>query len=146
MSWADYTRETMCAATLALYRELLGLRFRLSRKSLLGSAPIGSGRDDMRLGQWAIIAIICLFASAAAPAMAQHMPPHAAPTTTISVGKLPPAVTKANFERDKATDAYLNEVSGKARARSDAYFEGSYWLILWDTLYTLRGGRASAVV
>ncbi len=91
----------------------------------------------MRLGQWAIIAIICLFASAAAPAMAQQLPPHAAPTTTISVGKLAPAVTKANFSVEKATDAYLNEVSGKARARSDAYFEGKYWLILWDTLYTL---------
>lgn len=92
----------------------------------------------MRLGQWAIIAaIICLFASAGGPASAQQLPPHAAPTTTVSVDRLPPAVTKANFSVEKATNAYLHEVSGKARARSDAYFEGKYWLILWDMLYTL---------
>ena len=51
--------------------------------------------------------------------------------------KLPPAVTKANFDPGKATQAYLDTVSGKARERSDAYFEGGYWLILWDALYTL---------
>src|SRR5205807_1685390 len=34
-----------------------------------------------------------------------------------------------------ATDAYLAEIPPSARARSDAYFEGGYWLILWDFLY-----------
>ena len=38
----------------------------------------------------------------------------------------------AAFDPVAATDAYLATVSGAARARSDAYFEGGYWLILWN--------------
>lgn len=38
------------------------------------------------------------------------------------------------FDPVAATNAYLATVSGAARARSDAYFEGGYWLILWDTV------------
>lgn len=34
-----------------------------------------------------------------------------------------------------ATDAYLASVPLAARLKSDAYFEGGYWLILWDALY-----------
>ena len=95
----------------------------------------------MRIVRWAVLtAILTLFAGllagSASPAQAQAVP-RAAPTATIAVGALPPAVTKANFNADKATQAYLNTVSGKARAQSDAYFEGGYWLLLVDTLYTL---------
>ncbi len=36
------------------------------------------------------------------------------------------------FDPDAATRAYLATVDGVARARSDAYFEGGYWLILWN--------------
>ena len=41
----------------------------------------------------------------------------------------------ADFSADAATEAYLAEIPAAARARSDAYFEGGYWLILWDFLY-----------
>jgi STE24 endopeptidase len=34
-----------------------------------------------------------------------------------------------------ATDQYLASVPAEARARSDAYFEGGYWLRLWTFLY-----------
>lgn len=37
----------------------------------------------------------------------------------------------APFDPEAATRAYLATVNGAARARSDAYFEGGYWLILW---------------
>ena len=40
-----------------------------------------------------------------------------------------------DFNAEAATDAYLAEIPATARARSDAYFEGGYWLILWDFLY-----------
>src|SRR5438270_9129002 len=40
-----------------------------------------------------------------------------------------------NFNADAATNAYLAQIPAAARARSDAYFEGGYWLILWDFLY-----------
>ncbi|HLH10029.1 MAG TPA: hypothetical protein VKW78_22530 [Terriglobales bacterium] len=45
------------------------------------------------------------------------------------------AQPSAHFDAVIATDAYLAEIPSSARARSDAYFEGSYWLTLWDFLY-----------
>jgi STE24 endopeptidase len=40
-----------------------------------------------------------------------------------------------HFDPEAATNAYLAEIPAEARARSDAYFEGGYWLLLWDFLY-----------
>jgi STE24 endopeptidase len=39
-----------------------------------------------------------------------------------------------HFSARAATDAWLATVPAAARAKSDAYFEGGYWLILWDYL------------
>jgi len=44
------------------------------------------------------------------------------------------ATTGAGFDVEAATRAYLDTLQGPARAKSDAYFEGGYWLILWGTL------------
>ena len=41
------------------------------------------------------------------------------------------------FNVAAATDAYMAELTPAQRANSDAYFEGGYWLILWDLLVTL---------
>ncbi len=41
----------------------------------------------------------------------------------------------AEFDAQAATDTYLNSVPHAARLKSDAYFEGGYWLILWNALY-----------
>jgi STE24 endopeptidase len=41
------------------------------------------------------------------------------------------------FDPVAATDTYLASLPEAERARSDAYFEGGYWLILWNFLYTL---------
>jgi STE24 endopeptidase len=38
------------------------------------------------------------------------------------------------FDVRAAVEAYLDSVPADARARSDAYFEGGYWLILWHFL------------
>jgi STE24 endopeptidase len=40
----------------------------------------------------------------------------------------------ATFDPEAATVAYLAQVPADVRARSDAYFEGGYWLLLWDFL------------
>ena len=40
----------------------------------------------------------------------------------------------ASFDAVAATNAYLATVAGEDRARSDAYFEGGYWLQFWDFL------------
>ncbi len=41
------------------------------------------------------------------------------------------------FDVKAAVDAYLGSVPPEKRARSDAYFEGGYWLLLWDFLATI---------
>ncbi len=40
-----------------------------------------------------------------------------------------------HFDATSATNAYLAQIPADKTARSDAYFEGGYWLILWDFLY-----------
>lgn len=41
-----------------------------------------------------------------------------------------------DFDPAAATQAYLDSVPADARARSDAYFEGGYWLQLWSFVIT----------
>ncbi|MEZ5460243.1 M48 family metallopeptidase [Dokdonella sp.] len=41
------------------------------------------------------------------------------------------------FDVDKATQAYLDLLTPEQQAKSDAYFEGGYWLQLWGLLYGL---------
>ena len=38
----------------------------------------------------------------------------------------------AAFDVDRAVQAYLDRLSPEEKARSDAYFEGGYWIRLWD--------------
>jgi STE24 endopeptidase len=40
-----------------------------------------------------------------------------------------------NFSVDVATQSYLNQLSTEQKASSDGYFEGGYWLQLWNLLY-----------
>jgi STE24 endopeptidase len=60
-----------------------------------------------------------------------------------TVAQAPPASPAASgegatrFDPQAATDAYMATLSPEKRARSDAYFEGGYWLILWGFLYGL---------
>lgn len=66
------------------------------------------------------------------PASAQPAMQTAADITRI------PAAAQASpqFNVDAATEAYMAMMPPAAKARSDAYFEGGYWLILWDFLYS----------
>ena len=50
---------------------------------------------------------------------------------------LPVAALAAPFDPEAATKVYLATLGGAARAKSDAYFEGGYWLILWGTIVAL---------
>ena len=85
-------------------------------------------------------AFLVLFFSAA-PALAQDqnsgLPPRAAPTAHIQVQSLPVVDSTPKFDSDRATSAYMARVSGAARARSDAYFEGGYWLMFVDLAWAL---------
>ncbi len=48
----------------------------------------------------------------------------------------PPAAPAGAFDPAAATRVYLDTVPADAHARSDAYFEGGYWLILVNFLAT----------
>lgn len=95
----------------------------------------------MRSGLKSIAAAMALLLGAllAGPAAAQATP-SAAPTSTVAVQPLPmtsaPAAVQT-FDPVKATNAYLSQVSGAARERSNSYFEGGYYLILVDALYAV---------
>jgi Zn-dependent protease with chaperone function len=92
-----------------------------------------------------------LAAPAAACAQAVEGPP--APAAQTTEGALPiPMEARASdhFDAAAATLAYLATVPAGDKARSDAYFEGGYWLLLWNFLVTsaiyllLLAGRWSA--
>ncbi len=86
---------------------------------------------------WLCAALLAFTLSVLTPASAMAQAgPSAAPTSTVDVHALPPAGV-TNFDPEKATNAYLAKVSGEARAKSDSYFEGGYWLVLWDALYAI---------
>jgi STE24 endopeptidase len=70
--------------------------------------------------------VLCLASAAALAA-----PPSAIPSPI----PIPPAAQPGpHFDPQAATEAYLALIPPDARARSDAYFEGGYWLLLWDFL------------
>ena len=77
-----------------------------------------------------LIAVLLLFFSVL-PLVAQPAPPNQMP----SVIQVPPeAQPSDHFDAVAATNAYLAQIPPAARVRSDAYFEGGYWLQLWDFL------------
>jgi STE24 endopeptidase len=45
------------------------------------------------------------------------------------------AQASPHFDAKAATNSYLAQIPPDKTARSDAYFEGGYWMILWDFLY-----------
>jgi len=77
-------------------------------------------------------ALCCLILFCAASALAR--PPAA--NQMPSVIQVPSeAQATPHFDATAATNAYLAQIPADKTARSDAYFEGGYWMILWDFLY-----------
>jgi STE24 endopeptidase len=75
--------------------------------------------------------IFCLFVTiwtCASTAPAQDSSPSPVPTLNV------PAAAVDVVDPAAATRAWLDSVPADKRAKSDAYFEGGYWLILWDFL------------
>ncbi|HEX4962540.1 MAG TPA: M48 family metalloprotease [Thermoanaerobaculia bacterium] len=84
-------------------------------------------RTAARIHGTALALLLGLGIAIAGPALAQ---PVQAPTAQT-------APQAGSFDPVKATDAYLSRLSPQQREKSDAYFEGGYWLILWSFLYGL---------
>jgi STE24 endopeptidase len=84
---------------------------------------------------------ILLFALIAVAALSASAQPAIQPAADIT--KVPAAAQPSpKFDADAATEAYMAMMPPAAIARSNAYFEGGYWLILWDFLY----GAAISIV
>lgn len=47
------------------------------------------------------------------------------------------AVWGPDFDAERATDAYIATIPASERAKSDAYFEGGYWIDMWGTVITV---------
>lgn len=60
-------------------------------------------------------------------------------TNSATSSNVPSAASgnAAAFDVNAAVEAYLAKMSPAQRARSNAYFEGGYWLTLWDFLTTV---------
>ena len=86
-----------------------------------------------------ILVFLCL--AAATGLVAQESQPaepddQTEPTTEVALVEEQVAAP-APFDVEAATEAYLSRLSPEEKARSDAYFEGGYWLQLWGFLYSL---------
>src|SRR5436190_16530033 len=66
-------------------------------------------------------------AQAASPTIPDNRPSYNSNTT---------AGDTKHFDPAAATQAWLDSVPSNQREKSDAYFEGGYWLILWNFLLT----------
>jgi STE24 endopeptidase len=92
------------------------------------TAPIRSSMAHLRL-----LAAVCLVLLAAGAMAAQPI------VRDLPAGLQIPAAAQSGpgFDVDKATQAYLDLLSPEQRKLSDQYFEGGYWLSLWDVLWTV---------
>jgi STE24 endopeptidase len=76
-----------------------------------------------------ILSLLALCAVATAAVRAEELKAPTPPPESIV-----PADNPASFDPAAATRAWLDTVPPDKRAKSDAYFEGGYWLILWNFL------------
>src|SRR5438270_6988231 len=56
---------------------------------------------------------------------------------TATASPIPAATPTGITDPETATRAWLDTMPPNEKARSDAYFEGTYWLILWNFLLTV---------
>ena len=77
------------------------------------------------------VVFVLIFISAA---LALAQPP--GPNEMPSVVTVPAAAQPSDhFDARSATEAYMAQISPERIERSNNYFEGGYWLTLWDFLY-----------
>ncbi|MFN2509418.1 MAG: M48 family metallopeptidase [Chthoniobacterales bacterium] len=78
----------------------------------------------MKASTGSLLIAVCLFSGAPSPIRAQEPYPTAiaAPTPAIAPDADPATATRA----------WLDTVPAEKRVKSDAYFEGGYWLLLWN--------------
>jgi STE24 endopeptidase len=80
-----------------------------------------------------VVPFVLLFVFFTTIAPAQTAGGNPAPTPAVADRH----ATSEPFDVNAAVDAYLAKMPPAQRARSNAYFEGGYWLLLWDFLSTV---------
>ena len=84
---------------------------------------------NLRLRGLALLVSIAVFGTVATSAQPAIQP-------TVDITRIPAAAQPSpSFNVNDATEAYMAMMPPAAVERSNAYFEGGYWLILWDFLY-----------
>ena len=83
-----------------------------------------------------MLAVMCLAACSGLVAQEEPMGEPAEPMAEMAVVEEETAPAEP-FAVDAAVEAYLSRQTPEEKARSDAYFEGGYWLQLWGFLYAL---------
>ena len=93
----------------------------------------------MRLMRACLVVVAMLLCLGTASIQAQTAPPStAAPTSARPMLTIPPgAEAGPGFDAEKATQAYLATQTSDQKQRSDAYFEGGYWVQLWSFLIAI---------
>jgi STE24 endopeptidase len=82
------------------------------------------------LGLLASVLLVCVVGRVmAASVVSRELPPGLQIPAAAQIGP--------NFNVDNATDAFLDLLSPEQRRLSDQYFEGGYWLQLWELLWTV---------
>ena len=89
----------------------------------------------MTTSRRAALLVVAVFVFVAGGVSAQSQP--GSPAAPEAQAKAQAPAAPAPFDVEVATRAYLAKQSPEAKAKSDAYFEGGYWLQLWGFLYTL---------
>jgi STE24 endopeptidase len=100
---------------------------------------ISGEKMSFRKTFFALLSLLALLGCAGVSSAQDSSGPGAKPATVMpDVIQVPAAAQPSeHFDADAATEAYLAQIPAGARSRSDAYFEGGYWLILWDFLYSV---------
>jgi STE24 endopeptidase len=87
----------------------------------------------VRAARFVFVSLFALSLLALAPRAFADPPPPSA----VEVIAVPSAAQAIPLDPEAATRAYLDSVPAEKRARSDAYFEGGYWIQLWSFLLGL---------
>jgi len=81
--------------------------------------------------------LACLFALLTALASFTTAQTNRGANAPAAIPSTPVAAPAPAFDVNAAVEAYLAKMPPARRARSNSYFEGGYWLLLWDFLTTV---------
>src|SRR5947209_18420668 len=99
------------------------------------SGTVSSKGQFMNLRNWRHWTALLFCLAFTSLVMPQSVPTADAPASTATPDIIPipaAAAASSHFDANAATEAYLAAIPAQAKSRSDDYFEGGYWLILWD--------------